>query len=52
MNGAAQKVYKSLIEVLLEKGLIDQVKYDEIKLRQLKTGESEEEIVKQMRIIN
>ena len=52
MNGAAQKVYKSLIEVLLEKGLIDQAKFDEIKLRQLKTGESEEEIVKHLRIIN
>lgn len=51
MNGAAPKIYKNLSEVLLDKGLIDQEKADEINLRQLKTGESEEEIIKSLRIL-
>jgi type IV pilus assembly protein PilB len=52
MNGAAQKVYKSLREVLLDRGLIDAQKAEEINLRQLKTGESEDEIIKGLRILN
>jgi type IV pilus assembly protein PilB len=52
MNGAAPKVYKSLREVLLAQGLIDAAKAEEINLQQLKTGESEDEIVKSMRILS
>ena len=52
MNGTAPKIYKNLSEVLLDKGLIDQQKADEINLRQLKTGESEEEIIKSLRILS
>lgn len=51
MNDSASKIYKNLKDVLLEKGLIDQKKYEEINLRQLKTGESEEEVVKALRFI-
>lgn len=52
MNSVAPKIYKNLAEVLLAKGLIDKVKADEINLQQLKTGESEEEIVKGMRFLS
>ncbi|MFZ2153119.1 MAG: GspE/PulE family protein [Microgenomates group bacterium] len=46
-----KKNYKNLREVLLERGLIDEAKSSEINLRQLKTGETEEEIVKAMRLL-
>ncbi|HBP50939.1 MAG: Type II secretion system protein E (GspE) [Candidatus Shapirobacteria bacterium GW2011_GWE1_38_10] len=46
------KVYKKLSDVLLDKGLIDAAKAEEINLRQVKTGESEEEIIKSMRILS
>jgi type IV pilus assembly protein PilB len=46
------KIYKKLTDVLLDKGLIDAVKAEEINLRQVKTGESEEEIIKSMRILS
>ncbi len=52
MNGAAPKVYKHLRDVLLDSGLIDQAKYDEINLQQLKTGQTEEAIIDQMRILS
>jgi len=52
MNDSAQKVYKNLRDVLVDKKLITLEQAEEIKLRQLKTGETEEEIVKQMRLVN
>lgn len=52
MTDAAPKVYKSIAEVLLDKHLIDQAKFEEIGLAQLKTGETEEEIITGMRILN
>jgi type IV pilus assembly protein PilB len=51
MNDPASKIYKNLKDVFLEKGLINREKYDEINLRQLKTGETEEEVIKALRII-
>jgi len=51
MNVSATKNYKNLHEVLLDQGLIDEQKASEINLRQLKTGESEEEIIKSMRVV-
>jgi type IV pilus assembly protein PilB len=52
MNTAQSKTYKNLKEVLLAQGLIDETKSNEINLRELKTGESEEEIIKSLRIID
>lgn len=52
MNDTVPKVYKNLKEVLLDQGLIDEKKVEEIKLRQLKTGESEEEIIKALRLVS
>jgi len=51
MNGDV-KIYKTFSAVLLDKGLIDNAKAEEINLRQVKTGESEEEIIKSLRIVN
>jgi len=51
MNGDV-KIYKTFSEVLLAKGLIDSAKAEEINLKQVKTGESEEEIIKSLRIVN
>jgi type IV pilus assembly protein PilB len=51
MNGDA-KIYKSFSEVLLSKGLINEAKAEEINLRQVKSGESEEEIIKSLRIVS
>lgn len=51
MNGDV-KIYKTFSAVLLDKGLIDSAKSEEINLRQVKTGESEEEIIKSLRIVN
>ena len=51
MTAVEQKIYKSISEVLLEKSLINQEKAEEIRLRQLKTGESEEEIIKSLRLV-
>lgn len=47
-----KKIYKNLREVLLDQGKIDQLKAEEINLRQVKTGESEEEIIRQMRLVD
>lgn len=52
MNDSASKIYKSLKDILLEKGLITQEKVEEINLRQLKTGESEEEVIKALRMVS
>lgn len=52
MTDAAQKIYKNLKDALLDKGLITKEKFDEISLRQLKTGESEEEIIKALRLVS
>jgi type IV pilus assembly protein PilB len=52
MKTAAPKIYKNLAEVLLDRGLIDKEKADEINLAQLKTGEEEEEIIKDQRILS
>jgi len=51
MNDSASKIYKNLREILLEKGLINQEKAKEIELRQLKTGETEEEVVRVLRLV-
>jgi type IV pilus assembly protein PilB len=52
MNDFGSKIYKNLKEVLKDQGLIDEAKAEEINLRQLKTGESEEEIIKSMRLVS
>lgn len=52
MSESNSKVYKNLREVLVERGLIDIKKSEEIALRQVKTGESEEEIIHSMRIVS
>lgn len=52
MNDSGSKIYKNLSEILLEKGLINQEKVEEIKLRQLKTGEMEEEVIKALRLVS
>lgn len=52
MNDSASKIYKNLTEVLLDQGLITPEKNEEIKLRQLKTGETEEEVIKALRIVS
>ena len=51
MNGSAQKTYKNLRDVLVDKGLIDIKVSEEISLKQVKTGESEEEIIRSMRLV-
>ena len=52
MNDSASKIYKNLKEVLLDKGLITLEKFKEIELRQLKTGETEEEVIKALRLVS
>ncbi len=52
MNDLGGKVYKSFLEVMLDRGLVDKVKADEISLRQIKTGESEEDVVRSMRLLD
>lgn len=52
MSDSAQKIYKTIREVLVDRKLITQAKADEIGLRQVKTGESEEEIIRQLRLID
>ncbi len=51
MTDSAPKVYKSLREVLVDQELINQAKADEVALRQLKTGESEESILRALRLV-
>jgi len=52
MNDPASKIYKNLKDALLDKGLINQEKYEEINLRQLKTGETEEEVIRALRLVS
>ena len=52
MNDVAQKIYRNLREVLVERGLIDQAKADEVGLIQVKTGEAEESIIKSQRLVS
>ena len=52
MTDLNQKIYKNLKDVLKSEGLIDEKKAEEINLRQLKTGESEEEIIKELRMVS
>lgn len=52
MNDFASKIYKDLRSVLKDKGLIDESAYEEIGLRQVKTGELEEEIIKSLRLVS
>ena len=52
MNDFNSKTYKNLREVLKDDGLIDEATFEEINLKQLKTGESEEEIIKSMRLVS
>lgn len=52
MDNAAPKIYKNLAEALLGLGMINEDQVKEINLRQLKTGETEEEVVKELRLVN
>ncbi len=52
MDNFNSKTYKNLREVLKDEGLIKDDVFEEINLRQLKTGEPEEEIIKSMRLVS
>jgi len=52
MNDLSTKIYKNLREVLKDQGLIDEKTFEEIGMRQIKTGEMEEEIIKSLRILS
>ncbi len=51
MPNPAQKVYKSIREVLLERGLITPEQNKDFELKLLKSGIGEEEIIRQARIL-
>ena len=50
MSDTAQKLFKSLTDVLIAKNLITPQQAEEVRLRQLKTGEAEEEVIKLLRL--
>lgn len=52
MNDIGQKVYKSLSEALLDLGVISQEQADEIRLKQVQSGTSEDEIVQSMNLVS
>ena len=52
MTDPAMKVYKNLVDVLLSKGLVNKVQLDNVNLQQLKTGESEESIIRGLRLVS
>jgi type IV pilus assembly protein PilB len=52
MDNAAPKIYKNLSEALLDLGLIKEDQAKEVNLRQLKTGETEEEVIKALRLVS
>ena len=52
MTTSAQKVFKNICEVLLSKKLITEDQAKEVNMRQLKTGDSEETIIKQLRLVD
>jgi len=49
---SALGVDKNLTDVLVEDGLLDETKAKEINLKRLKTGQTEEEIIRSLRIIS
>ncbi len=51
MNDSAQKIYKSLGEILKDEGLISEQGDKDIGLRRVKTGESEEDIIRALRLV-
>ena len=50
MANNENKVYRSIAEVLLDWGMIDQKRFEEIGLSVVKTGQTEEEIIKALRV--
>lgn len=52
MTDPAMKVYKNLVDILLSKGLINKTQLDDVNLQQLKTGETEEAIIRAMRLVS
>ncbi|MFA6518683.1 MAG: GspE/PulE family protein [Candidatus Shapirobacteria bacterium] len=52
MADTNNKIYRSIAEALLEWGMIDQKKFEEIGLSVVKTGQAEEEIIKSLRVVN
>ena len=52
MDDTAPKIYKSLSDALIDLGLIKDDQAKEVNLRQLKTGETEEEVIKSLRLVN
>ncbi len=52
MDNAAPKIYKNLTEALLGLKLINSDQSKEINLRQLKTGETEEEAIKELKLVS
>jgi type IV pilus assembly protein PilB len=52
MKDLETKIYKSLREVLKDENLIDDKVYEEIEMRRVKTGESEEDVIKSLRIVS
>jgi type IV pilus assembly protein PilB len=52
MTTSAQKVFKNICEVLLSKKLITEEQAKEVNMRQLKTGDNEETIIKQLRLVD
>jgi type IV pilus assembly protein PilB len=52
MNDSALKIYKSLGEVLKDQGLINEQSYEDVGLRRVKTGESEEDIIRSLRLVS
>lgn len=52
MDDAAPKIYKNLAEALLGLEMINEDQVKEINLRQLKTGETEEEVIKELRLVS
>ena len=52
MTDSAQKVYKTICEVLVARKLISAEQAKEVNMRQLKTGDSEEAIIKQLRLVD
>lgn len=52
MNDSALKIYKSLGEVLKDQGLITEQDSKDIALRRVKTGENEEDIIRELRLVS
>jgi type IV pilus assembly protein PilB len=52
MNDSETKIYKNLAEVLKDQALIDEKTFNKIEMRRIKTGESEDEIIKSLRLVS